>query len=124
MYVSGERHDASSSLLEPHAHLNYFPDVTFDETISVDVTTIAVWAEQNRIDHIDGMWLDMQGYELAALQAAGPILETVTALVIEMSVTEIYSGLPLWPEVRQWLSERGFKPEVEDLYHEACGDAL
>lgn len=124
MHIGGRYHNSSSSsLLAPKETFDYFPDVTF-ETAQVNVTTIQAWAAREGIDRVDGMWLDMQGYELAALKAGGSVLQTTRAIALEVSTAELYEGLPLWPEVRAWLEDNGFRVEREDLYHEATGDAL
>jgi 2-O-methyltransferase len=66
MYVSrGGDVGRSSSVLAPEEHLTVFPDIPFDEIVEVEMTTIAAWAEREGIQRVDGMWLDMQGYELA-----------------------------------------------------------
>jgi FkbM family methyltransferase len=124
MWLSDRTHDYSSSLLEPREHLDEFPEIAFEETTSVQVTTLASWAEREGIDRIDGMWLDMQGYELPALKAAGPILETTRAFVMEVSATELYAGMPLWPEVKLWLGGNGFQIEQEHWYRRSFGDVL
>jgi FkbM family methyltransferase len=124
MWLSDPKHDYSSSLLEPREHLDEFPEIAFEETTSVQVTTLASWAEREGIDRIDGMWLDMQGYELAALKAASPILETTRAIIMEVSATELYAGVPLWPEVQGWLESQGFRIEQEHWYRQSFGDVL
>ena len=73
---------------------------------------------------IDGMWLDMQGYELSALKGAGPLLDSVRALILEISAVELYEGCTLWPDVREWLTCRGFRIQSEWWSHETFGDAL
>jgi FkbM family methyltransferase len=123
MYVSGGGQDASSSLLAPRDHLSAYPEITFDETQEVEVMTIAAWASRERIERVDGMWLDMQGAELAALRAAGPILETTRAIILEVFLVPLYAGAPLWPEVREWLTAQGFRVKREAL-GESYGDAL
>ena len=79
MWISSGVNDASSSLLTPHRSCNvHYSHIGFDpDQLDVKVTTIEAWAEENQVYAIDGMWLDIQGSELAALQAAGKILETV-----------------------------------------------
>ena len=124
MWLSGGQHDYSSSLLEPKEHLDEFPQIRFEEEIRVPVTTLASWATREGIDRIDAMWLDMQGYELAALKAAGPILETTRAIIMEVSLTELYAGIPLWRDVRAWLEGQGFRIEGEHWYPESFGDVL
>ena len=110
--------------MEPTEHLDEFPEIAFEETTSVQVTTLASWAEREGVDRIDAMWLDMQGYELAALRAAGPILETTRAIIMEVLATELYAGAPLWPEVQAWLESQGFRIEQEHWYRESFGDVL
>jgi FkbM family methyltransferase len=124
MWLSDRKHDYSSSLLEPREHLHEFPEIRFEETTSVQVTTLATWAAHEGIDRIDGMWLDMQGYELAMLKAAGRILETTRAIILEVSATELYAGLPLWPEVQAWLESQGFRIEQQHWYRPSFGDVL
>lgn len=125
MWISAGRNDASSSLLVPTLHRSYYQHIGFlPEPMPVVVTTIESWAEHNHVKHIDGMWLDMQGTELLALQAAGSILDSVTAIMLEVSLVELYDGAPTWPEVQAWLADQGFKVAVEDLYSEHAGDAI
>lgn len=113
MWIAGGAQDASSSMLPPKDHLDVFPEITFENVIPVDVTTLAAWARREGIDRIDGLWLDMQGYELAALKAAGDLVATTRALVLEVSAAELYEEAPLWPEVRAWLEGAGFSIEAE-----------
>jgi FkbM family methyltransferase len=125
MHVSTGVNDASSSLMEPAEHETYYPHIGFKpEPIPIIVTTIEAWARDNHVDHIDGMWLDMQGGELQALKAAGTILQQVRAIMLEISTVELYRGCPLWPEVRLWLANEGFSVAIEDLYSAHAGDAL
>jgi FkbM family methyltransferase len=116
--------DASSSLMSPVEHFQYYPHITFVEKIRVPVTTIASWALRENVDHVDGAWLDIQGAELAALKSAGPLLDTIHAIMLEVSLVELYENNPLWPEVREWLQMRGFQVVIEDLYSGHAGDAL
>jgi FkbM family methyltransferase len=125
MHISNGVNDASSSLLAPREHDTYYPHISFKpQPIPVVVTTIEAWTRAHHVDRIDGMWLDLQGMELAALQAAGSILQTTTAIMLEISMVELYDGCPLWPTVRSWLAEQGFTVQIEDLYSKHAGDAL
>ena len=109
MWVSGGAGDASSSILAPKRHLDVYPDVTFASTVNVNATSLSSWAHAHGVDRVDGMWLDMQGHELAALKAAGRLLRTTRAVLLEVSAVELYEGCPLWPEVRAWLRQAGFR---------------
>src|SRR4051794_29087536 len=123
MWVS-DGADASSSLLRPTGHLAAWPSVGFATQITVPVTTIGKWAQTHGIQRIDGMWLDMQGLELAALQHAGSVFSTTRAIVLEVSYTELYAGQPLWPEVRDWFEGHGFRIVSENPNHSTFGDVL
>jgi FkbM family methyltransferase len=98
----------SSSLLPPKEHLAYAPEVLFDKQIQVFCTTIDEWAEAIGLDHVDFMWLDMQGGELAALKSSPKILKTVKVISTEVESVEAYEGQPLLYEVKSWLESQGF----------------
>jgi FkbM family methyltransferase len=116
--------DASSSLLEPKELLAEYPDIAFEKGSTVKVNTIDRWAEQTGIDHVDLMWLDMQGYEFKALQGAQQVLKKVRAIHTEVDLTEIYKGAGLYNEVRPWLEKRGFRVEREELSCKSFGNVL
>jgi FkbM family methyltransferase len=99
----------SSSLLAPKEHLYYCPDILFKHEITVPAMTIDDWAEKEGVDHIDFMWLDMQGAELKALMAAPKILKTVKVILTEVEFVEAYEGQALYPEVKSWLEGQGFE---------------
>jgi len=122
--VSGGKSDASSSILSPKQHLEQHPDVSFERKISVKATTIAEWAHANGVDRVDFLWLDLQGYELFALKAAGDILPTVQAIYSEVYLKESYQGVPLYPELKEWLAGKGFRVEWEGLPWPDSGNVL
>lgn len=108
MWVS-EGGDQSSSLSAPKTHLTAYPDIRFERQTTVQVTTLDTWAAKERIDRVDFLWLDMQGHELVALKHGPRMLPLVKAMIIEVFAEELYEGAPLWPEVRDWLVEQGFR---------------
>lgn len=114
-YLSSGTSDMSSSLLKPKDHLKYHPDVFFTKTIEVDCMNLDEWAKQNNVDHIDFMWLDMQGSELMMLKAAPEILKTVKVIFTEVNLYEVYAGCPLYPEMKKWFESQGFVAAIEDL---------
>lgn len=97
----------SSSLYPPKEHLNYH-STPFHGTELVDVITLDAWAEKNNIDHVDLLWLDMQGYELPALKAAPKMLSKVSVIMTEVEFVEAYEGQPQYHEVKSWLESQGF----------------
>ena len=115
---------ASSSLLEPKEHLKFHQNITFPKSIEVKVTTIDEWALHNNIDHIDFMWLDMQGAEYLALKASPRILSTVNVLYTEVSLKQMYEGAPLYKEYKSWLNSIGFEVVKESLPWKDMGNVL
>lgn len=62
---------------------------------------------------------DLQGAELLALQGAGDLMQTCTALYTEVSTVDVYQGGVLWHELDRWLEQIGFIPLWEpDKQHD------
>jgi 2-O-methyltransferase len=119
MNVSGSGDPAetqSSSLLKPTGHLEEFDFVDFSETIEVDVVRLDDWARNSSVQKLDFMWLDLQGYELKALQGAVELLHQVSAIHIEVSHKPLFENGVLYPELRDWLKARGFKPRIDATF--------
>lgn len=114
MHVSdgGNRGD-SSSLLDPAGHLAEYPEIKFGRSIVVQTVTINDWVHAEGVDRIDFMWLDMQGMELPALKAAGPVLATTRAICMEVARKELYAGCAMYGEIVSWMRGRGFRPAID-----------
>jgi FkbM family methyltransferase len=52
--------------------------------------------------------IDTQGYEMPVLEGAERLLERVTGVQIELSLTPLYAGQALYRTVLDWLAARGF----------------
>lgn len=105
----------SGSLLAPKDTLKYDPNIVFNHKIAVKTTTIDEWAQENKIDHIDFFWLDMQGVELNALMKATNILKTVKVIYTEVEFLQAYEGQYLYIDVMKWLYEQGFREVARDF---------
>lgn len=114
-YVSEGQSDASSSLLKPKEHLADHPDTFFKEIIEVKTFTLDDWAEQERVDYVDLLWLDMQGFELQMLKESNKILPTVKVIHTEISTKETYSGAGMYQEYKAFLEDKGFKLLLEAI---------
>jgi FkbM family methyltransferase len=97
----------SGSLLLPKEHLIYSA-TKFNDVICVPTTTLDSWAQQHGVDHIDLLWLDMQGHELTTIKASPEILKTVQAIYTEVEFVEAYEGQPLFDDIYTWMVENGF----------------
>jgi len=114
-YISEGGSDGSSSLLEPQEHLKDHPDTFFKRKINVLTRTLDSWAQENKIEKVDMLWLDMQGFEMNMLMASKIILNTVSVIHTEVSTRETYKGVPLYSELRSFLEAKGFSVEIEAL---------
>ncbi|MFM8890568.1 MAG: FkbM family methyltransferase [Planctomycetia bacterium] len=123
MHLSGDGRSGgsqSSSMLAPTAaQIREFPGIAFGLRQTVPMRTIDSWAAAQGVDHVDFLWLDMQGYELEALSGASRILPTVAAIHMEVCNIELYEHAPLYPEVRKRLAEWGFRPAIEAIFRVA-----
>lgn len=112
-FVSEGSSDASSSLLEPDGHTKFHPDVHFNQVIEVEAKTLDQWADENKINKIDFLWLDMQGYELKMLKSSKKILKGVNVIHSEVSVKNTYKGAELYDEYAEWILGQGFQMKLE-----------
>lgn len=131
-YLSVDQSDkehisCSSSLLQPKAHLDYAPYVLFPSAIHVETVTLDEWAKQQNIDHLDFLWLDMQGCELKALKAS-ELVKKARAIWTEIEFVEAYEGQDLYKETLDWMQANGFKLIASNIDVEQpnywFGDAL
>ena len=97
----------ASSLHKPTGRLQH-SSIIYPHTIQVPTITIDEWAAHNGIEHIDFLWLDMQGHELAALRGAQKMLKKVKAIFTEVNFIQGYEGQPLAQEVITWIEDHGF----------------
>lgn len=113
MYASSGASDASSSLLEPAAHVIDHPGVFFHNRIEVVTQTLDSWSKENNIGAIDFLWLDMQGFEYYCLKASPVSLSSVKVIHTEVSIGESYKGSMTYKDFSNWLSVHGFAVAAE-----------
>ncbi len=115
IFISDGESDASSSLLLPKEHLDFHPNVTFNNTEIVALTTIDSWVSKMGLNHIDFLWLDLQGMELSVLRASPKVLENVKAIYTEVCFRPFYENAGLYPDLKKFLRNAGFK--VSKAFH-------
>lgn len=104
----------AGTLLKPKERLKHSP-ITYPRTITVPTITLDTWAEQHNIDHIDFMWLDLQGMALPVLKGGINILKTVRALFVEVEFIEAYENQAQYEETKAWLESQGFTAIAQDF---------
>lgn len=89
-------------------HRRYEQSVTEVETLRLDAYCTA----QN-IHRIDLLCMDIQGAALHALRGLGEQLRKVRYIQAELENRPLYHGQDLFPEVRAYLAEHGFRCAAE-----------
>lgn len=104
----------AASLLKPKERLHW-SNVTYPQRIDVKTITLDQWAQQQQINHIDFLWLDVQGYALPILQASPQMLQTMRVLYVEVEFVEAYEGQHQYQDVKAWLESHGFTMIARDF---------
>jgi FkbM family methyltransferase len=107
----------AGSLMKPKERLHWSP-AEYKKTISVLTTTLDFWEKKNNIDHVDLLWLDLQGHEYTVMHAAPIILKTVSVIVTEVGFIEAYENQPHYKKVKAWLEKQEFTAIAKDFKDE------
>jgi len=110
-----------NTILEPN-----YTDINNYERHEIPCFTLDSLASKNNIDHIDFMWLDMEGFELQALRYGENILSTTIAIYAEVSPDGMggHKNSCHYDDLREWLGTRGFVVERELLPWSGAGNVL
>jgi FkbM family methyltransferase len=98
----------SSSLLPPIDKNPMFGWIEFKKTIDIQCETLEQVCRQYGITHIDFIHMDVQGAESLVLQGAAQMLHRITAIWLEVSERQLYSGQMLRPEIEKVMTNAGF----------------
>ncbi len=105
-------HPMCASLLEPnHAFIEKYNDLDVMrlQTISkVNTQTLDSFVEDNDIGQIDFIKIDVQGAELDVFKNSESVLQSVALIVTEVEFVPIYTDQPLFGDVNDFLSQKGF----------------
>tara|TARA_B100000700_G_scaffold186761_1_gene205828 strand:- start:2096 stop:2740 length:645 start_codon:yes stop_codon:yes gene_type:complete len=113
-----------SSLKKPTGHMKFHPSIKWVGETKVDVINLDEFASENGIERVDLMWLDMQGSENEVIQSSKNIVEKTKYIFSEVSIMNMYDGVPLIEEYKSNMSELGFNVIWEDLPWKDMGDLL
>ena len=113
----------ASSLLKPLDMARDLFNLNFSNQVIVQTMTLADFMRERAIDHIDLMWLDMQGMEINCLMASKEALAHVDRIYMEVCLHPLYEGAPLYPAARRAMESVGFFPAREFL-NPIQGDVL
>lgn len=108
IHISG-RDDSSSLLPIGETQSTMFPGT---EAVGTGTISVVRLCDAVSIDEINSpalLKLDVQGFELQALEGCESLLERFEWIYAECSFVELYTGQAMAGEIIAWLSERGFE---------------
>jgi len=77
--------------------------------IVVDGTRLDTFMAETRVVRVDMLCIDLQGYELPAIQSLGSRLDDVKYIITECSIQSTYDGGTTFVELAEYLGKSGFK---------------
>jgi hypothetical protein len=109
----------ASSILEPirmpGGWDNNYQDRTWKEVPGIQARRLDVILEELGIDHVDLIWIDVQGNEFRALNGLGKYIDNVKVIHTEAALRPYYKGHVVKDELELWLNQQGFSTEFLDL---------
>ncbi len=97
---------ASGSIRQPTGHVVHFPEVVFNRSTWVPCFTLDEICKRERLDHIDLLWVDIQGAEKDMIEGGRKTLEQTKYLFMEAEPeVELYAGQALKSELIAMLPE-------------------
>lgn len=106
MNIENVNDSKSSSILEPHKHIEYYPHILFNEKLLVKITKLNNFISY--IDDFDTLVLDTQGYELEVLKGGELFLKKIKYIICEVNREELYLGCPHVSDIDDYLINFGF----------------
>jgi len=115
-HIHVSKADDSSSLLEITDLQNtLFPGTSEKETRTIQEKPLDAILSKGDIKSPAFLKMDVQGFELQALEGCKSLLPSFIYLYIECSFVELYAGQSLVPDVIAFLRENGF--DLEGIYN-------
>ena len=91
--------------------------------MSIDVSTLDIWAKERGVTYVDYIKIDTQGAELSILKGGIKTLKNVKFLEVEVEFNPIYEGQPMFSDVDSFLRTYGFVLwKLSNLVHYAKAD--
>lgn len=120
---------SGTPVLKVSDEIRQFPDsgswsVSRDaSSVEVDFLTLDGYCLDNKINHIDLLKIDTQGYELAVLKGAHDTLRSKRAriVIMEINFVTLYEEQSSFEDLYHYMRDSGYK--LSGLYDRSfCGD--
>jgi FkbM family methyltransferase len=106
MNVESANQGQSSSILEPHIHLQQYPHIRFNNKIKVKITKLDNFIEEK--EDYNFINIDVQGYELEVFKGASEFLKNIDYIMTEVNRDEVYKNCAKINELDSFLSVYNF----------------
>jgi FkbM family methyltransferase len=120
--VAGESWNPGASSLFP-VDQSIVKDIT-QSPITVPMTTLADAFKRHAVNHVDILWMDIQGGELAALEGTGSMLSDISLIHCEVEFYHLYKDQPLFSDIHHFLRKHGFALLTFTAMSKNFGDAV
>jgi FkbM family methyltransferase len=120
-----KRDDSSSLLSITSKQDELFPGTAEEKTDTIKVGRLGEFVSKERLREPALLKLDVQGFELSALNGCEELLGSFAWIYVECSFVELYQGQAMADEVIDWLRSRGFPlAGVYNMAYDASGMAI
>ncbi|MCF7852561.1 MAG: FkbM family methyltransferase [Simkaniaceae bacterium] len=103
-YFSRTNPGASSLLPANKDYKSHYNDVE----MTTPCISLEDWVCRYNIDHLDLMWLDMEGVEYHVLSSYPQILEKTSCIILEVNYEEFRENMSLGDQIQELLTQYGF----------------
>jgi FkbM family methyltransferase len=105
-----ENNELSSVLALDRIETNPFAQTRTCFRINVPVTTLDHYCERRKIQHIDLLKSDTQGYDLEVLKGASSLLayKRIELILVEVNFIRLYENQCNFGQIERFLDERGY----------------
>jgi FkbM family methyltransferase len=102
----------ASSIFNPNLNfLKLFPDSLRFEVINkikINADTLNNQLKNQKINNVDFIKIDTQGYELSILKGGSDYIDSSIGLEIEVEFEKIYESQPLFDDIDKFVKSKGF----------------
>jgi len=100
----------SSSLLKPINHINYYPDIKFEDRISIKVNRFDFLVNEMNIDikTYNVLVTDTQGYDLEVIKGFGDYITNFNLIIAEYINSNLYENDNCLEDISNYLNSCGF----------------
>ena len=124
LYTETANQGMSASLLKPKDHLTQYPEIVFNGSLEVPVTTLSEYFKSDDIQKYNLLNMDVQGFELAVLKGGMAILHAIDAIYTEVNRAELYERCAQVQDLDSFLSQFGFQRTDTNWWGDTWGEAL